>query len=135
MQLITHQTHVDKLPESPIKQYIQQRWFQYAENSEEIPPIFILLESQADLTSIDLKFLGSAGLCSDLFDLHTPRDRGFQTVFDWICFLSDLKLFEMMYIEGDLGYWVMCPEEIVEDNPDLKLMICNQKLSDPQPLF
>lgn len=135
MHLITHQSHIDKLPESPIKQYIQRRYVQYTENPEEIPPVFILLESQADLTSIDLKFLGSAGICSDLLDLHTPKNTGFQTVFDWVTFLPDLKLFEMMYIEGDLGYWVMCPEEIVEDNPDLKLMISSQELSDPQPFF
>ena len=135
MLLITHQTHIDTLPESPIKQHVQRRFRQYTQNREEIPPVFILIESLGDLTSIDLKILGSAGICSDLFDSHTPRDKGFQTVFDWICFLPDLKLFEMMYIEGDLGYWVMCPEEIVEDNPDLKLMISSQELSDPQPFF
>ncbi len=135
MQIITRQSHIDKLPESPIKRYIQRRYVQYTENPEEIPPVFILLENQRDLSSQELKILGSAGICSDLFDSHTPRDKGFQTVFDWICFLADLKLFEMMYIEGDLGYWVMCPEEIVEDNPDLKLMISSQELSDPQPYF
>ena len=135
MQLITHQNHIDPLPESPLKIHIQRRFSQYTENPEEIPPVFIILESLGDLTSQDLKFLGSAGICSDLSDSHTPKDNGFQSVFDWISFLPDLNIYELLYIEGDLGYWVMCRNDIVEGNPDLKIMISSQRLSDPQPFF
>lgn len=135
MQLITHQTHIDKLPKSPIRQYIKRRFLQYTENPEEVPPLFILIENPLDLSSQDLKFLGSAGICSDMLDSHTPRDKGFQTVFDWISYRPDLNLYEMMYIEGDLGYWVMCREEIVIAAPDLNYMISSQELSEPQPLF
>ena len=135
MELLTHIHQIENLPPSPLKQYIQRRFLQYTHNPEEVPPVFILLETPADLSSEELNFLGSAKVCSDLFDSHTPGDKGFQSVFDWICFQPDLKLYELMYIEGDLGYWVMCPEEIVEACPDLKLMISSQELSDPQPLF
>ena len=135
MQVITHQKQIDKLPGSPIKQHIRRRFSQYTENPEEVPPVFILLENQRDLSSKDLNIFGCAGISSDLLGLHTPKDKGFQTVFDWICFLPDLKIFEMMYIEGDLGYWIICPEKIALASPDLKLMISSQELSDPQPFF
>ena len=135
MYLINHPSHIDKLPKSPIRQYIQRRFRQYTENPEEVPPLFILIEDQRDLSSENLKIFGSAGICSDVFDSHTIRNSGFQTIFDWISYRPDLNLYEMMYIEGDLGYWVMCPEEIVIAVPDLNYMISSLELSDPQPLF
>ena len=133
MQLITHQKQIDLLPPSTLKDHIQRRSNQYTESPGEIPPVFILIEFLADLSSLDLQILGSAGICSDLFDTHTPKDKGFQTIFDWISFLPDLNLYEMLYIEGDLGYWVICPDDIVESDLDLKIMISSQKLSNPQP--
>ena len=44
MQLITHQNHIDKLPDSALKANILARFSQLSQETD-IPPIIILVES------------------------------------------------------------------------------------------
>ena len=49
MQLITHRTHLDELPESPLKTHIQTRFDQLSEDTD-VPPNIILVEEGDDIT-------------------------------------------------------------------------------------
>ena len=133
MQLITHQTHLDALPASDLKFHLQARYNQLSEDTD-VPPSIHVLQVNNDPESIELSFLGSAGMCSDLFESCRPGDTEFASVFEWISYLPDLKVYEMLYLEADLGYLLIVPEEVVEAHPDLKTVIESQGLSEPQPL-
>ena len=87
-----------------------------------------------DPTSPELSFLGSAGMCSDLFETCRPEDPDFAPVFEWFCYLPELEAYEMLYLEADLGYWFIVKKETVESSPSLKAVIKSQGLSEPQPL-
>jgi hypothetical protein len=134
MQLITHQSHLDALPDSPIKDQVQVRFEQLSQDTD-IPPAIFLLEKYDDPTSPELSFLGSAGMCSDLFEICRPEDPDFAPVFEWICYLPELKVYEMLYLEADLGYWFIVKKETVESSPSLKAVIKSQGLSEPQPSY
>ena len=133
MQLITHQSHLDALRASPLKTHITARFDQLSEDTD-VPPNIFLLHCNDNPKSSELIFLGSAGMCSDLFETHQPQDPEFAPVFEWISYLSDLKVYEMLYLEADLGYLLIVPEEVAEVYIDLKAVIDSQGLSDPQPL-
>jgi hypothetical protein len=134
MQLITHHHRIDQFPTSPLKIHIQARFDQLSEDTD-VPPNILLLHPNDNPKSPELIFLGSAGMCSDLFETHQPQDPEFAPVFEWISYLSDLKVYEMLYLEADLGYLLIVPEEVAEVYIDLKAVIDSQGLSDPQPLY
>ena len=69
MQLITRQTHVDRLPESNFKTHIQMRFDQLSKDTD-IPPIIVLIEKGDDITSLEYAFVGPDGLLSDIFEDH-----------------------------------------------------------------
>jgi hypothetical protein len=71
MQLITHQTHVDKLLESNLKAHIQVRYDQLSEDTD-LPLNIVLVEDGDDITGPDYAFVGPRGLLSDLFQEHEP---------------------------------------------------------------
>jgi len=52
--------------------------------------------------------------------------------------LPELRLFEALYlVDGEDGYWLMIPEDVVEAHPDLKWVLIDESLgglSEPQPL-
>lgn len=133
MQLITHRSHLDVLPASDLKTHITSL-FNLLSQDTDIPPAILLIDKQDLPTGPEFSFLGSAGMCSDLFESHRPGDPDFASVFEWISYLPDLKVYEMLYLEADLGYWLIVPEELVEAHPDLKAVIDSQGLSAPQPL-
>jgi hypothetical protein len=134
MKLINHQSHLDALPASSLKSHITVRFGQLSEDSD-VPPNIFLLHRSDNPKSSELIFLGSAGMCSDLFETHQPGYPEFTSVFEWISYLPDLKVFEMLYLEADLGYLLIVPVELVETHPDLKAVIDSQDPSDPQPLY
>jgi hypothetical protein len=134
MQLITHRSHLDALPASDLKIHITDRFDQLSEDTD-VPPYILLLHRNDNPKSSELIFLGSAGMCSDLFETHQPGHPEFTPVFEWISYLPNLKIYEMLYLEADLGYLLMVPEEVVEAHPDLEAVIDSQCLSEPQPLY
>jgi hypothetical protein len=71
MQLITHQSHLDALPASPLKIHITTRYDQLSEDTD-IPPNIILVENSDDITGPDWAFIGSCGLLSDLWENNDP---------------------------------------------------------------
>ena len=134
MQLIAHQSQLDHLPPSAIGRHVAARFHQLSEDTDQ-PPTIILVEPSDDLSGPSYSFLGDHGIYTSIYGTSVLSDETNISIFDWISFLPELGLYQLMYIEGDLGYWLFCPAGIVEAVPDLKLMISSQELSDPQPLF
>jgi hypothetical protein len=66
MQLITHQTHVDKLLESNLKAHIQVRYDQLSEDTD-VPPNIVLVEDGDDITGPDYAFVGPEDYCRIYF--------------------------------------------------------------------
>ena len=64
MQLITHQHHLDTLPESPLKVHIQKRFDQLFETEYDLLPNIILVEVSDEITGPDYAFVGPSGLQS-----------------------------------------------------------------------
>jgi len=71
MQIITHQTHLDRLPQSSLKDHIQARFDQLSEDPD-VPPSILLVEAGDDITSPDYAIVGNNGLLSDLFEEFDP---------------------------------------------------------------
>lgn len=135
MQLITHQTHIDKLSQDKLAAFIIKRFEQLAEEAEDVPPIIVLVKSDDDITGPDYSFIGTNGLLSDLWEEHEPKEKGFVRPYEWVSYWSDLKLYEVLFLVcGEDGYWILIPEEIVEAHPDLKWVLAAGSLSEPQPL-
>ncbi len=73
MQLISHQNHINALPNSPLKTHIQNRFNQIIEESEDIPPIFLLVEPDDDITGPDFSIVGPRD-CSQICGKSTNPD-------------------------------------------------------------
>jgi hypothetical protein len=75
-------------------------------------------------------------LLSDLFEEHRPGHPDFVRPFEHVSRIS--SLYEaLLLVNGEDGYWILIPEEIVEAHPDLKWVLTDESqggLSDPQPL-
>jgi hypothetical protein len=138
MQLITHQSHLDILPASDLKAHIQARFNQLSEDTD-VPPNIVLVEATDDITGPDCAFVGSRGLLSDLFEEHRPGHPEFCRPYEWVSHLPKLRLYEaLLLVNGEDGYWLMIPEDVVEVHPDLKWVLTDGSqvgLSDPQPLY
>ena len=137
MQLITHISHLNALPASPLKIHITARFEQLSEDTD-VPPNLILVEADDDITGPDYAFVGPNGLLSDLFEEHEPGHPEFARPYEWVCYLPQLQLYEvLMLINNEDGYWIIIPEAVVEAHPDLKWVLTSEEaggLSPPQPL-
>ena len=137
MKLLTHRNHIDALPESELKTHIQNRFEQLSEDTD-IPPNITLVEEGDDITGPDYAFVGNRGLLSDLFETHEPGHPEFARPFEWVSYLPELQLYEvLLLINNEDGYWIMIPEAIVDSHPDLHWMLTADDqggLSPPQPL-
>jgi len=87
MQLFSHQSHIDVLPESPLKDHIQARFDQLYETDEDLFPNLILVEAGDDITGPDYAFVGNRGLLSDLWDKNTPGHPEFARPYEWASYL------------------------------------------------
>jgi hypothetical protein len=134
MQFITHQSHLDTIPASNFKTHISARFNQQSEGID-LPPTIIILTPGTDLENPELSFLGESSIYSDLFGEHRPGESGFQSVFEWISFDSSVPVYEMLYLEGDLGDTFIFEPSVVDAHPQLKALIDSQPLSPPQPLY
>ncbi len=138
MQLITHQSHIDRLPASPLKPHVQARYDQLSEDTD-IPPNIILVESNDDITGPDYAFVGPRGLLSDLFEEFSPGEDGFVRPYEWVSYLPSLQLYEvLLLLSGEDGYLIVAPEKVVDSHPDLHWVLTSEEaggLSPPQPLY
>ena len=136
--LITHQSHIDQLPESPLKVHIQARFDQLSEDTD-VPPNLILVEAADDVTGPDFAFVGDNGLLSDLFEEFSPGETGFVRPFEWASYLPSLQLYEvLLLVNNEDGYWILIPEAIVDSHPDLNWVLTSKELgglSPPQPIY
>jgi hypothetical protein len=101
-------------------------------------PVFVIVEKNDRIDGPDFSIIGNRGLLSDMYEERAPRVNGFIRPYEWVSHLPDLHLFEALYlVNGEDGYWILIPEEIVEAHPDLKYVLTAPELgglSDPQPL-
>ena len=138
MQLITHPSHIDRLPQTDLKTHIQNRFRQLSAETD-IPPIIILVEPHDDITGPDFAFIGDRGLLTDLWESHEPGHPEFVRTFEWVSYLPSLKLYELLFLVcGEDGYWILIPDAVVESHPDLEWLLTSQEaggLSEPQPLY
>ena len=133
MQLITHPNHIQRLPDSPLRKHIRNRFRQLSEETD-IPPIIILVEPNDDFTGQDYAFIGPRGLLTDLWESREPGHPEFVSPYEWVSHLPDLKLYELLFLVcGEDGYWILIPEDTVDSNPTLKRALTTQDLSAPQP--
>jgi hypothetical protein len=134
MRLINHSNHINQISPSSLRKHIAARFNQLSEDTD-TPASLILLESTDDPRNSDLCFIGSNGLLSDYYDEHNPGEEGFTSPFEWVSRWPDLKIWEVLYLEFDMGTWLIIPDEVVTElNPELLLALTAQELSDPQPL-
>ena len=137
MQLITHQSQLDELSESPLKTHVQTRFDQLSEDTD-VPPNIVLVEATDDVTGPDYAFVGPEGLLSDLFEEHVPGHPEFSRPYEWVSYLPSLQLYELlMLLSGEDGYILFIPEVTVENHQDLKWVLTSEEqggLSPPQPL-
>ena len=135
MQLITHRSHLDALPASPLKTHITARFDQLSEDTD-IPPNIILVECDDDITGSDYAFIGPRGLLSDLFEEHLSGHTEYVRPYEHISRVS--SFYEaLLLINGEDGYWILIPEAVVEAHPDLHWVLTDESqggLSDLQPL-
>ena len=61
MLLITHRSHLDALPESPLKTHMTTRFDQLSEDTD-VPPNLVLVETDDDITGPDYAFIGNRGV-------------------------------------------------------------------------
>ena len=136
MILITHQLHINKLPDSSLKRHIQSRHDSLTFDTD-IPPNIILVEATDDVTGADYAFIGNRGLLSDLYEQAEPRQLGFVRPYEWVSYYENLQLYEMLLLQDpDNGYWILLKSNVVEANPDLKWVLTDDELgglSEPQP--
>ena len=59
MQLITHRNQLDALPPSPLKNYIATRYQDLVETEDDLPPIFVIVQEDDDITGRDYAFVDS----------------------------------------------------------------------------
>jgi hypothetical protein len=137
MLLITHQSHLDALPVSPLIAHIQKRFDQLSEDSD-VPPAILLLKPGDSPNATDLRVCGHNGLVSDIWEKHEPGHSEFCRVFEWASYLPSLRLYEVpQLVNNEDGYLILIPEAVVEAHPDLKWVLTDEHqggLSDPQSL-
>ena len=138
MQLITHQSHLDALPESPLKQHIQKRFDQLFETEDDLLPNLVLVEQGDVVTGPEYAFVGPRGLLSDLFEEHEPGHPEFARSFEWVSYFPELQVYEtLLLINGEDGYLIFIPESIADTHHELRWILTSDQqggLSDPQPL-
>ena len=138
MQLITHQIHINKLPDSTLKTHIHSRHDSLTFDTD-VPPNIILVEATDDITGPDYAFVGNHGLLSDTYEEHEPGEEGFVRPYEWTAHLPSLRMYEaLVLLHGEDGYWLLIPEAVVETHSDLHWILTDDSqggLSEPQPLY
>ncbi len=137
MLLITHQSHIDQLPPSPLRSHIAARYQSLVETEEDNPVIFIIVEEEDNITDSDYAFVSEDnGLLGD-GDISSPQ---YYRPYENVSYLPlpGLNIYEsLLLVNGEDGYWILIPEDIVEAHPDLKYVLTAPELgglSNPQPI-
>jgi hypothetical protein len=139
MQLITHRSHLDALPESSLKAHIKKRFDEITdESNDEVLPTAVLVNEGDNIAGPDYFFVGNQGLLSDLFEEHEPGHPEFARPFEWASYLPELNIYEvLLLIHGEDGVFIYVPDSIVEANTKLHWILTDENqggLSPAQPL-
>ena len=95
MRLITHQSHLEALPASPLKTHIKARFDQLSEDTD-VPSNIKFVEDNGDITDPDFAFFGWQGSLTDLFKESRPREIDFVRPYEWVSYLSPLHYYELL---------------------------------------
>jgi len=124
---------MDALPASDLKAHLQAR--HRALYEDDLGPVFVSVEKTDRIDGPDYAFVSEDnGLLGD-GDVSSPK---YYRPYEWVSHLPSLHLYEaLLLINGEDGYWILIPEDVVEAHPDLKWVLTDESqggLSDPQPL-
>ena len=138
MQLLSTISKINDLPPSGIKDHIKATYLSLVETDDDIPPIFIIVEEDDDITGPDYAFIGSQGLLSDLWDRHKPRHPKFSRPYEWSTYIEGLTTYLVQYLVcNEDCYFLYISASLSEKYPVLKWVLTASELgglSDPQPL-
>ena len=132
---INHISHLDQIVEGPLKLHVSARFNGLSKGSDLNPSIVLAQSGDNLLSDPGYSHFGESGVYTNLLQTNELTDKNFISVFEWIAYLPTAGAYEMLYIEGDLGFWLVVPKDVVNEHPRLKAMIESQELSDPQPFF
>ena len=111
MQLLSTISKINELPPSGIKDHIVARHHQLVETPDDIPPIFIIVEEDDDITGPDYAFVSDNGLFGAGDTLGT---------YETVTHLPDLNMYELLFlVNGEDGYWIY----VSDANPDLSSIL------------
>jgi hypothetical protein len=65
MQLIDRSSYLEILPETAFKNYLIDRYNDLVETEDDLPPIFVIVEEDDDITGPDYAFVSDNGLLGD----------------------------------------------------------------------
>jgi hypothetical protein len=115
MRLITHESHLDALPQSPLKNHLIARYDDLVETEDDLTPIFIIVEVDDDITGPDYAFVSDNGLLGDDETLGT---------YETVTHLPDLNMHLLLFLaNGEDGFWIYVSDTIAEANPDLSSIL------------
>ena len=115
MQLITHRSHLDALPSSPLKNHITIRYQDLVETEDDLPLIFVIVEEDDDITGLDYALVSDNGLLGESDPLG---------LYEAVTHLPDLNMHQLLFlVNGEDGYWIYVSETIAEANPDLSWIL------------
>jgi hypothetical protein len=104
MQFITHQYHLDALPESPLKNHLIARYDDLVETLDDLSPIFVIVEEDDDIIGPDYAFVSGNGLLGDGDTLVS---------YETVIHLPDLNMYELLFlVKGEDGYWIYAGIEV-----------------------
>lgn len=136
MQLFTSLSQINSLPVSELKAHLQARHRALYEDG--MGPVFVIVEKNDRIDGPNFSIIGNRGLLSDMYEERVPKENGFIRPYEWVSHLPELQLYEaLLLVNGEDGYWILIPEDIVEAQPDLKYVLTAPELgglSNSQPL-
>ena len=125
MKLFTHQSQLDALPQSPLKNHLIARYDDLVETEDDLPPLFVIVEEDDDITGPDYAFV-------QLGDGDTLG------TYEAVTHLPNQNMYELLFlVNGEDAFWIYISKSIADANADLKWVLTDESqcgLSDPQPL-
>jgi hypothetical protein len=96
VKLINHRNQLDALPPTALKNCIATRYQDLVETEDDLPPIFVIVEEDDDITGPDYAFVSSNGLLGD-------DDQPYES----ITHLRDINTHELLLLlNGEDAYFI-----------------------------
>jgi hypothetical protein len=114
MKIITTRDQINALTPSPLHNHLIAQYDDLVETEDDLPPIFIIVESSDNINGPDYAFVSDNGLLGD--DGLNP--------YESITHLPDIDAHELLLLlNGEDAYWIYVPDAAVESNPALARLL------------